>query len=123
RVLRRRRPVRRGRRHRPGRAVAAAGRAVRRRRAGARRGGRRPGPSRFPVTARRPTAAPNVGVGVGRWKGRRDQMRTHYVGDVSLDPARLDADIDRARTLAWSEAYSDYVFGGSWKSLMLWAPG
>jgi len=50
-------------------------------------------------------------------------MRTHYVGDVSLDPARLDADIDRARTLAWSEAYSDYVFGGSWKSLMLWAPG
>ena len=50
-------------------------------------------------------------------------MRTHYVGSVSLDPARLATDLDRCRSLAWSEAYSDYVFGGSWKSCMLWARG
>jgi hypothetical protein len=50
-------------------------------------------------------------------------MRTHYVGSVSLDSARLAKDLDRCRSLRWSEAYSDYVFGGSWKSCMLWARG
>lgn len=50
-------------------------------------------------------------------------MRTHYVGSVSLDSARLAKDLDRCRSFQWSEAYSDYVFGGSWKSCMLWAPG
>ncbi len=50
-------------------------------------------------------------------------MRTHYVGSVALDPARLAKDLDRCRSFEWSEAYSDYVFGGSWKSLMLWARG
>ena len=50
-------------------------------------------------------------------------MRTHYVGSVSLDEARLAKDLDRCLSLPWSEAYSDYVFGGSWKSCMLWARG
>ncbi|TMM39813.1 MAG: aspartyl beta-hydroxylase [Actinobacteria bacterium] len=50
-------------------------------------------------------------------------MRTHYVGSVSLDPVRLAKDLDRCRSFQWSEAYSDYVFGGSWKSCMLWARG
>jgi len=50
-------------------------------------------------------------------------MRTHFVGSVDLDQARLAKDLDRCRSLPWSEAYSDYVFGGSWKSCMLWARG
>lgn len=50
-------------------------------------------------------------------------MRTHFVGEVALDLARLEADLERSRSFTWSEAYSDYVFGGSWKSCMLWAPG
>lgn len=50
-------------------------------------------------------------------------MRTHYVGSVSLDSARLAKDLDQCRSFEWSDAYSDYVFGGSWKSCMLWARG
>jgi hypothetical protein len=50
-------------------------------------------------------------------------MRTHFVGTIGLDEDRLAKDIDRCRSLAWSDAYSDYVFGGLWKSCMLWAHG
>ncbi|MFJ8430155.1 aspartyl/asparaginyl beta-hydroxylase domain-containing protein [Kitasatospora sp. NPDC094019] len=50
-------------------------------------------------------------------------MRTHYVGDVRLDESRLAEDLDRIDSIPWSEAYSDYVFGGAWKSCMLWARG
>ncbi|MER7455846.1 aspartyl/asparaginyl beta-hydroxylase domain-containing protein [Micromonospora sp. NPDC126480] len=50
-------------------------------------------------------------------------MRTHFVGEVALDLARLESDLATCRSLEWTEAYSDYVFGGSWKSCMLWAPG
>jgi hypothetical protein len=50
-------------------------------------------------------------------------MRTHFVGSVQLDPTRLAKDLDQCRSFQWSEAYSDYVFGGSWKSCMLWARG
>ena len=50
-------------------------------------------------------------------------MRTHYVGDTPLDDARLTKDLDQSASLPWSEAYSDYVFGGAWKSCMLWARG
>ena len=50
-------------------------------------------------------------------------MRTHYVADTSLDDTRLAKDLEQSDSFAWSEAYSDYVFGGSWKSCMLWARG
>ncbi|WP_369174215.1 aspartyl/asparaginyl beta-hydroxylase domain-containing protein [Streptomyces sp. R28] len=50
-------------------------------------------------------------------------MRTHYVGDTPLDDDRLTKDLEQSDSLTWSEAYSDYVFGGAWKSCMLWARG
>lgn len=50
-------------------------------------------------------------------------MRTHYVATVCLDNGRLAQDLDQADSFAWSEAYSDYVFGGAWKSCMLWSRG
>jgi hypothetical protein len=50
-------------------------------------------------------------------------MHTHLVGAVDLDDDRLVKDLDRCRSLDWSDAYSDYVFGGLWRSCMLWARG
>lgn len=50
-------------------------------------------------------------------------MRTHYVADTSLDDARLAKDLAQSDSIPWSEAYSDFVFGGAWKSCMLWARG
>lgn len=50
-------------------------------------------------------------------------MRTHHVSVVDLNPARLHADLDRAASFSWSEAYSDYLFGGAWRNCMLYAPG
>ncbi|BCB89211.1 aspartyl/asparaginyl beta-hydroxylase domain-containing protein [Phytohabitans suffuscus] len=50
-------------------------------------------------------------------------MRTHYVATTLLDEARLADDLARSDSFLWSEAYSDYLFGGAWKSCMLWARG
>jgi hypothetical protein len=50
-------------------------------------------------------------------------MRTHYVATTTLDDDRLAKDIEQSDGFLWSEAYSDYVFGGAWKSCMLWARG
>ena len=50
-------------------------------------------------------------------------MRTHYVADTPLDDTRLAKDLEQSDSFPWSEAYSDYVFGGAWKSCMLWARG
>jgi L-proline cis-4-hydroxylase len=50
-------------------------------------------------------------------------MRTHYVADTSLDDGRLAKDLEQCAAFPWSEAYSDFVFGGAWKSCMLWAKG
>lgn len=50
-------------------------------------------------------------------------MRTHYVATLDLDAAGLAKDLELAETFHWSEAYSDYLFGGAWKSCMLWARG
>jgi hypothetical protein len=50
-------------------------------------------------------------------------MRTHYVATTSLDETRLAKDIEASDSFVWSEAYSDYVFGGAWKSCMLWSRG
>lgn len=50
-------------------------------------------------------------------------MRTHYVATTSLDGTRLAKDIEQSDSFVWSEAYSDYIFGGAWKSCMLWSRG
>lgn len=50
-------------------------------------------------------------------------MRTHYVATTELDDASLAKDLEQTASFVWSEAYSDYLFGGAWKNCMLWAPG
>jgi L-proline cis-4-hydroxylase len=50
-------------------------------------------------------------------------MRTQYVTTVPLDRERLTKDLAQSESFQWSEAYSDYLFGGPWKSCMLWACG
>jgi hypothetical protein len=50
-------------------------------------------------------------------------MRTHYVADTPLDDARLAKDLDLCDSFPWSEAHSDYVSGGAYKSCMLWTLG
>jgi L-proline cis-4-hydroxylase len=50
-------------------------------------------------------------------------MRTHYVATVPLDSTRLAKELELSMAFHWSDAYSDYVFGGAWKSCILWAPG
>jgi hypothetical protein len=50
-------------------------------------------------------------------------MRTQYVATLSLDSARLAKDLEHSSTLRFSEAYSNYLVGGPWKSAMLWATG
>ncbi|WP_431873294.1 aspartyl/asparaginyl beta-hydroxylase domain-containing protein [Amycolatopsis sacchari] len=50
-------------------------------------------------------------------------MRTQYVATVPLDDERLSADLGRAAEFRYSEAYSNYLIGGPWKSCMLWARG
>lgn len=42
---------------------------------------------------------------------------------MPLDETGLAADLERSDSFLWSEAYSDYLFGGAWKSCMLWARG
>lgn len=50
-------------------------------------------------------------------------MRTQYVATIPLDDDRLAADLERATTFRYSEAYSNYLIGGPWKSCMLWSRG
>jgi L-proline cis-4-hydroxylase len=50
-------------------------------------------------------------------------MRTRYVASVALDEARLAKDLEQAASFRYSEAYSNYLIGGPWKSAMLWATG
>src|SRR6266540_1237104 len=50
-------------------------------------------------------------------------MRTRYVTTLPLDAARLAKDLELSASFQYSEAYSDYLIGGPWKSCMLWAPG
>ncbi|MCX4091616.1 aspartyl/asparaginyl beta-hydroxylase domain-containing protein [Nocardia sp. alder85J] len=50
-------------------------------------------------------------------------MRTQYVAAVDLDRDRLAEDLARAEEFHYSEAYSNYLIGGPWKSAMLWATG
>lgn len=50
-------------------------------------------------------------------------MHTHYVTTTTLDQERLAEDLRHSESLVWSEAYSDYLFGGAWKSCMIFARG
>ena len=50
-------------------------------------------------------------------------MRTHFVTTTSLDDDALTKDLEQTESFVWSEAYSDYVFGGAWKNCMLWSRG
>jgi len=50
-------------------------------------------------------------------------MRTHYVASIPLDRDRLSKELELTASFHWSEAYSEYLFGGPWKSFMLWACG
>lgn len=50
-------------------------------------------------------------------------MRTQRVASVELDPDRLAKELQLAGTFPHSEAYSNYLVGGPWKSWMLWARG
>ncbi|AZS88827.1 aspartyl/asparaginyl beta-hydroxylase domain-containing protein [Streptomyces griseoviridis] len=48
---------------------------------------------------------------------------TQLAGRVDIDPAAVAEDLARAAGFRFSEAYSDYLCGGLWKSLMLFASG
>jgi hypothetical protein len=50
-------------------------------------------------------------------------MRTHYVADTPVDDVRLAKDLEHSDSLPWSEAHSDYLSRGAYKSCMLWTPG
>lgn len=50
-------------------------------------------------------------------------MRTQRVTTIALDEARLAKDLDVAAGFHYSEAYSNYLIGGPWKSSMLWCVG
>ncbi|MEO3808377.1 aspartyl/asparaginyl beta-hydroxylase domain-containing protein [Sphaerisporangium sp. B11E5] len=50
-------------------------------------------------------------------------MRTRYVTTVELDEARLAKDLEQSASFHYSEAYSNYLIGGPWKSAMVWATG
>lgn len=50
-------------------------------------------------------------------------MRTRYVATIPLDTARLAKDLAHSASFHFSEAYSDYLIGGPWKSVTLWATG
>lgn len=49
-------------------------------------------------------------------------MKSQYVATLDLDPRRLVADLDAGTRLHYSEAYSDFLIGGPWKSCMLFSP-
>ncbi|SRR6266496_1199795 len=50
-------------------------------------------------------------------------MRTQYVSTLELDQERLRKDLEHSASFRYSEAYSDYLIGGPWKSCMLWSRG
>ncbi|MEX5712627.1 aspartyl/asparaginyl beta-hydroxylase domain-containing protein [Parafrankia sp. FMc6] len=50
-------------------------------------------------------------------------MRTRMLGRAALDESAVRRDLDLAGSFRYSDAYSDYLCGGPWRSCMLWAPG
>jgi L-proline cis-4-hydroxylase len=50
-------------------------------------------------------------------------MRTRYLATVPLDQGRLAKDLEHSQSFKYSEAYSNYLIGGPWKSAMLYSAG
>jgi hypothetical protein len=50
-------------------------------------------------------------------------MQTRYLATIPLDGPRLEKDLEQSASFRYSEAYSNYLIGGPWKSCMLWAAG
>lgn len=50
-------------------------------------------------------------------------MRTQYVAALELDEGRLAKDLETSASFNYSEAYSNYLIGGPWKSAMLYSAG
>lgn len=50
-------------------------------------------------------------------------MRTQRIGKLDIDQPRLLKELERIKEFKFSEAYSDYLCGGPWKSVMLWSSG
>jgi hypothetical protein len=50
-------------------------------------------------------------------------VATQLAGHVEIDEGKLREDLRIAAGFSFSEAYSDYVCGGPWKSCMIWASG
>lgn len=50
-------------------------------------------------------------------------MRTQRIGRLDIDQPRLLAELEQMSTFVFSDAYSDYLCGGPWKSCMLWSSG
>jgi hypothetical protein len=50
-------------------------------------------------------------------------MKTQYVSTIQLDEDRLAKDLEHSASFHFSEAYSNYLIGGPWKSAVLWATG
>ena len=50
-------------------------------------------------------------------------MRTQYVAALELDEGRLAKDLETSASFTYSEAYSNYLIGGPWKSAMLYSAG
>lgn len=50
-------------------------------------------------------------------------MRTQRIGKLDIDQPRLLAELERIKQFNFSQAYSDYLCGGPWRSVMLWSAG
>lgn len=51
------------------------------------------------------------------------KMQTQYVTTIALDEDRLAKDLEQSAAFRYSEAYSNYLIGGPWKSVVLWGAG
>ncbi|MGR9556469.1 aspartyl/asparaginyl beta-hydroxylase domain-containing protein (plasmid) [Rhizobium leguminosarum] len=49
-------------------------------------------------------------------------MDTRRAGRLQIDCERMAAELRRSEQFVFSDAYSEYLCGGPWKSCMLWAP-
>lgn len=50
-------------------------------------------------------------------------VQTQLVGKLDMDESAILTELEEADAFRFSEAYSDYLCGGPWKSCMLWASG
>ncbi|KZN47808.1 aspartyl/asparaginyl beta-hydroxylase domain-containing protein [Pseudoalteromonas luteoviolacea] len=50
-------------------------------------------------------------------------MNTHKIGNINIDYERAISELERSKNYAHSEAYSDFLCGGPWRSILLWSFG